>query len=346
MKKLFLIMLAYAILPAGVSAQTGSDSRSSDKPQEAAPKSAAQSPELLEAEKLNAEVVELYKAGKFDEAVPLAKRVLQIREKTLAPNHDLIVSALINLGEVYRSLKKYGEARTYYQRLLTIYEQASTKDPAAMASVLDVLAYLNYRQFNFDATEKAYQRALALREQATGPGNLEVATSLYNLAEFYRLRGEFKKAGPLYQRAIEIKGTALGPDDKEVIKALERYSCLYYSMRQPEKWKDAKSQFSFLRPKDAAIDDTVEILDGKALSLPRPAYPDVAKANHVSGIVIVKVTIDETGKVIQAEDMCAAHPLLINGAVQSAYKAQFTPTLRSGVPVKVTGVITYKFVVQ
>ena len=63
-----------------------------------------------------------------------------------------------------------------------------------------------------------------------------------------------------------------------------------------------------------------------------------------SSVVIVKVTIDEQGKVIEARDMCAANPYLADGAVQAAYKAQFKPTLQSGAPVKVTGVLIYNFV--
>jgi TonB family protein len=344
MKRLLLIILACAVLPAGVSAQNSGDQPSVSKPLEATQKSEAVSPDLLEAEKLNAEAVKLYKAGKFDEAAPLARRVLQIREKALAPNDDLMVSALINLGEIYRARRKYGDAETYFQRILTTYEQLPVPDPAAMSNVLDILAFLNYMQLNYGEAEKLYKRALALREQANGAGNLEVATSLFNLAEFYRLRRDYKKAEPLYLRAIEIKGSALGPDDKDVVNALEHFSCLYFVTNQQEKLKDLRSQFSFLRQKDAAADQD-EILNGKAISLPKPEYSKTAKANRIFGTVFIKVKIDETGKVIEAKDMCAAHPVLVETSVQAAYKAQFTPTLRAGVPVKVTGIITYKFVI-
>jgi len=42
---------------------------------------------LQEARKLSAEVVRLYRAGKYDEARPLAERALEIREKALGPEH-------------------------------------------------------------------------------------------------------------------------------------------------------------------------------------------------------------------------------------------------------------------
>jgi TonB family protein len=87
------------------------------------------------------------------------------------------------------------------------------------------------------------------------------------------------------------------------------------------------------------------VLNGKAVSLPRPAYPAVARAARASGTVTVQVTIDESGKVIAARAV-GGHPLLQQAAVQAAYGARFSPTQLSGQPVKVTGVITYNFVAQ
>ena len=87
------------------------------------------------------------------------------------------------------------------------------------------------------------------------------------------------------------------------------------------------------------------VLNGKAISLPKPPYPAIAKAAHASGTVTVQVTIDESGKVISAHAV-SGHPLLQQSAVQAAYQARFTPTQLSGQPVKVTGVITYNFVAQ
>jgi TonB family protein len=87
------------------------------------------------------------------------------------------------------------------------------------------------------------------------------------------------------------------------------------------------------------------VLNGKAISLPKPQYPAIARAARASGTVTVQVTIDESGKVISARAV-GGHPLLQQAAVQAAYGARFSPTQLSGQPVKVTGVITYNFVAQ
>jgi TonB family protein len=87
------------------------------------------------------------------------------------------------------------------------------------------------------------------------------------------------------------------------------------------------------------------ILNGKALSLPKPQDPAIAKAAHASGTVTVQVVIDERGYVESARAV-GGHPLLQSAAVEAAYQASFTPTRLAGQPVKVTGVITYNFVPQ
>jgi TonB family protein len=86
-------------------------------------------------------------------------------------------------------------------------------------------------------------------------------------------------------------------------------------------------------------------VNGKATYLPKPVYTAIAKAGRASGVVIVEVLIDENGKVISAHPV-SGHPLLLKEAVQAAWQARFSPTTLGDQPVKVSGVITYNFVLQ
>jgi len=87
------------------------------------------------------------------------------------------------------------------------------------------------------------------------------------------------------------------------------------------------------------------VLNGKAISLPKPPYPPIAKQARASGTVVVQVVIDENGNVISAHAV-SGHPLLQAVSVTAARQARFSPTKLSGQPGKVTGVITYNFVAQ
>jgi TonB family protein len=84
------------------------------------------------------------------------------------------------------------------------------------------------------------------------------------------------------------------------------------------------------------------VLNGKAVSLPKPVYPPAARSARASGIVVVEVVIDEMGKVIAAK-ATSGHMLLKQAAVAAAQSARFSPTLLSGQPVKISGEINYNF---
>lgn len=87
------------------------------------------------------------------------------------------------------------------------------------------------------------------------------------------------------------------------------------------------------------------VINGKATSLPKPPYPAPAKAIRAEGEVSVQVLIDETGRVVSAKAV-SGHPLLKAVSEVAAQNAKFAPTLLSNQPVKVTGVIVYKFSAQ
>jgi Ca-activated chloride channel homolog len=84
------------------------------------------------------------------------------------------------------------------------------------------------------------------------------------------------------------------------------------------------------------------VLNGKTVSKPQPAYPPIAKAARAQGTVAVQIVVDEAGRVVSARAV-SGHPLLQQAAVAAAQQSRFTPTLMSGQPVKVSGVITYSF---
>jgi TonB family protein len=84
------------------------------------------------------------------------------------------------------------------------------------------------------------------------------------------------------------------------------------------------------------------VMNGKAVSLPQPAYPPAARAVKASGTVVVQVSVDESGRVASVHAV-SGHPLLRAAAEAAARNARFKPTLVGGQAVKVNGTLTYKF---
>jgi TonB family protein len=86
-------------------------------------------------------------------------------------------------------------------------------------------------------------------------------------------------------------------------------------------------------------------VNSRALSLPQPSYPAVAKVAGVQGPVTVEILIDEAGRVMTAQ-ATSGHPLLRLESERAAYRARFSPTLLQNQPVKAKGVITFNFILN
>jgi TonB family protein len=87
------------------------------------------------------------------------------------------------------------------------------------------------------------------------------------------------------------------------------------------------------------------VLNGKVAKKPQPKYPPMALASRTQGTVTVQVIVDEDGNVASAR--AVAGPVPLRGASEeAARKAKFDPTTMCGQPVKVSGVITYNFVLM
>ena len=85
-----------------------------------------------------------------------------------------------------------------------------------------------------------------------------------------------------------------------------------------------------------------QVLTGKAIVRKAPEYPPMAKQIRLAGSVSVEIIISADGRVESARAL-NGHPLLMKASVEAARGWQFQPTMLNGVPVRVTGIITFNF---
>jgi protein TonB len=74
----------------------------------------------------------------------------------------------------------------------------------------------------------------------------------------------------------------------------------------------------------------------------RPIYPEIARAAHAEGIVIIEATIDVRGNVMAAR-VLKPHALLDAAALEAVRQWRFTPTLLNGVPTPIIMTVTVNF---
>src|SRR2546423_152024 len=147
-RSLLLAYIAILFLVFLAAAQTGTAQTNAAGQTPAQPPTAQA--DLNEATELSKSVVQLYKAQKFDEAIPLAERALALREKALGPQAPEVAGALSNLAVLYQATGKLDRAEALNLRALSIYEQASGGDRAHLADVLYHLAEIRSQKKDFN----------------------------------------------------------------------------------------------------------------------------------------------------------------------------------------------------
>ena len=119
---------------------------------------------LAEAERLNQQVIELYKQGKYNEAITLAEQALAIRKKVLGNNHPDTATSLDNLAALYQSQGRYTEAEPLYKQALAIRKQQLGDNHPDTATSLNNLAFLYQSQDDIPQAINYRTQALAVEE--------------------------------------------------------------------------------------------------------------------------------------------------------------------------------------
>jgi CHAT domain-containing protein/tetratricopeptide (TPR) repeat protein len=206
-------------------------------------------------------VGELYRTGKYAEAVPLAERYAEMMKSQYGTEAPQFATAINNLAQLYQNQGRYAEAEPLMKRALTITEKALGADHLEVGTDLNNLAHLYAAQGLYAEAEPLNQRALKITEKALGPDHSDVGTRLNNLAQVYQNQGRYAEAEPLMKRALAIYEKALGPDHQLVATAINNLANLYA----------AQGLYAEAEP----LNQRALAISEKVLG---PGHPDVAEA--------------------------------------------------------------------
>jgi CHAT domain-containing protein/tetratricopeptide (TPR) repeat protein len=168
----------------------------------------------------NPVVQELYEAGKYAEALPLAQRYAEEMQSGHGATAVQYADALTSLGDVYRALGRAAEAESFYKRALAINEQMRQPENLRVGVDLNDLGSLYYDQLRYPEAESFMKRAVVMYEKAVGRDHRFVGSALGMLATIISLQLRQGEAIPLFERAIAIAENVLGPEHAEVADLL------------------------------------------------------------------------------------------------------------------------------
>src|SRR6266498_2872568 len=233
---------------------------------------------LHDARKQFEEALKLQRAGKYDEALSLVERALEIRERLLGTEHRDVAAGIDSLAGVYSDRGEYVKAEPLYLRALAIREKALGIDHPDTATGASNLGKLYHYQGKYGEAEPLYKRSLDIREKALGKDHPSTAQSLNNLAFVYEYLGKYAEAEPLYKRALDIREKALGKDHPITANSINNLGTHY---RRQGKYAEAEPLYKRaldIREKSLGNDHPGTVIDLNCLSALYMAKGDLAQA--------------------------------------------------------------------
>lgn len=303
---------------------------------------------LVQLKKLNQQTIVYYQQGNLKEATKTAQEVLEL-SKEIYGNEDVQTAvSYYNLGEIYKARKKYDEAAENLQVSLNIYQKQPEQYEEKIAQILESLGVVLTLDGKFNEAQSVIEDSVKTAEEAF-KGQDRKLLSYYKTANyFYMFAKKYEKAANFFGKRYKATKKVYGEESNEIEDIENELDCYLSKFDSESKkqfrtiYRNAKTDDEEKKLKDDS-DKDVEVVNGKAISLPKPVYPYTSRRMGVRGEVMVRVLINENGDVIKAKAFCGGDELLRDSSEKAALKAKFRPTTLSGVPVKVSGIITYVF---
>jgi CHAT domain-containing protein len=176
---------------------------------------------------LTRQMQERVAAGRVSEALPFARRAIELMQRERGPDDLEVGTAMHTLALLHVQLGQYADAEPLYKQALAVREKVLGAEHIEVAATLHALAALYVYQGRYADAEGLYQRARNIKERLLGPEHSEVATTLHNLAVLLALEGRYAEAEPIHKRALAIKEKTVGAEHPDVGSSLYALAELY-----------------------------------------------------------------------------------------------------------------------
>lgn len=317
----------------------------------ATPQKTAESRDKSEADRLSEQVRKLYQESRLDEAMPIAKRVIKLREKELGSHHYLVGDAVSDLAMLYIAAEDYAEAEGPLKRALGIYERDPDRNAVLIAKILDSLGLLRTLKREYKEAEKLYVRAIAIKEKSLGVNHREFLASLNALADLFVRQRDYKQAELALHRVVQTTGVQLGETSRESGLALERLACAQFKNQSANAEQTDERANKILYREAAQKAEPVKleskVFECRLINELRPDFANVARSGRFLGStsIVFAVEADETGTVTSAR-MVSGNPIFEKAMQKAVMGAKLRPMIVDGKPVKVNGTIVRDYAVM
>jgi TonB family protein len=288
---------------------------------------------------LNKQVQGAFAAGDLSGAKTFANEVREMVERSYGTESSAAANAYLNLGTISIELTDWSDAATYLGKAYEIFAKAKKANGAQLLRILSLKAAAEENLEKRAEADGTYLQALEVVNSYNLKDSRETYSVILGAANALSRAKRFSAAQPLYLRSLRIAYEHFDVTSDARVNVLVYRHCLgdmdiriarTKLQEEEQRLKEVESK-------------TKNIKHGKATWLPAPRYTAESKARFEYGFALVRVTIDEKGRVAKAIPLCSS-PRLGGSALEAAKMARFEPTLVDDKPVAVQQLLVYRFI--
>jgi serine/threonine protein kinase len=187
------------------------------------------------------------------------------------------------IGQTYKDLGLYPEARKHLERALDMYRRVLGTDNPKTLNTMRSLGGTAQLQGKYSEAEALLNQTLQIQRRVLGQEHPDTLASMNNLAITYFFEGKYAQAEALYSQTLKIQNRVLGPEHPDTLASMNNLANTYV---REGKYAEA------------------EALGKQTLEIKRrilgPEHPDTL--NSMTGLAVVYL---DQGKYAQAEALQA-----------------------------------------
>ena len=164
----------------------------------------------------------------------LLDRGAQSIDHDLAGQPALAAAMLDLIGNVYRDLNLYPQAKPLLERALALRSRTLGEESAETAESRRDLGTLLHNMGDEKSARALLEQALKTQERVLGPGHPEVAKTATMLANVLKATGDYSRARALFERAVAIQQAAPGGLTVDATKTLSNEGLLLQRLGDPQ----------------------------------------------------------------------------------------------------------------
>ena len=172
----------------------------------------------------------LIKYAKYDEALGIAQRCVELSEKLFGENHPDTASSYNEIGVVYDSKGDYDIALEYYNKALAIRQQVFGVEHSSTAQSYNNIGVVYDSKGDYDTALEYYNKALTIRQQVLGDNHPDTAASYNNIGGVYDDKGDYDTALEYYKKSLVIKQQVLGENHPDTATSYNNIGNVYDSL--------------------------------------------------------------------------------------------------------------------